>query len=178
MAGKDKKKTKAKKPYGPSTPQNPKESSSKPHPKRLSTAAAAGVVLLSIIATQIYGSGFNLRNAAAKLLPSLIKPRPRPSRAEGFFSAGCRWRDAVNDKKLAFWDIRDYEYWNETSKSWSSEQPAACRVQLDAPTPEYQWYNDSRTTVNCNANHCIIDNLWYNDGRFFLLSDQENGTVR
>lgn len=28
-----------------------------------------------------------------------------------------------------------------------------------------------RTEVNCSDTHCIYDNLWYNNGRFYLLVD-------
>ncbi len=36
----------------------------------------------------------------------------------------------------------------------------------------------ARTEVNCSDTHCIYDNLWYNNGRFFLLVDGSDPVVR
>ena len=36
----------------------------------------------------------------------------------------------------------------------------------------------ARTEVNCSDTHCIYDNLWYNNGRFYLLVDGQEPVVR
>ena len=36
----------------------------------------------------------------------------------------------------------------------------------------------ARTEVNCRDTHCIYDNLWYNNGRFYLLVDGPDPVVR
>ncbi len=36
----------------------------------------------------------------------------------------------------------------------------------------------ARTEVNCSDTHCIYDNLWYTNGRFYLLVDGPDPVVR
>ena len=35
-----------------------------------------------------------------------------------------------------------------------------------------------RSEVNCTVTHCIYENLWYNNGRFYLLVDGPHPVVR
>ena len=41
--------------------------------------------------------------------------------------------------------------------------------------PLRRWFSDRmgspRSEVNCSDTHCIYQNLWYNNGRFYLLVD-------
>lgn len=70
--------------------------------------------------------------------------------AGSFWPAGCRWRAStaspapsgaacdpakVRQRGLMFggvgsvWRCHDYEWWDESSQSWTAEQPEACRLQ-------------------------------------------------
>lgn len=49
-----------------------------------------------------------------------------PSR--GFFPAGCQWRDVLFEGDRP----QSYEYWAQETQTWTTEQPAACRLQVCA----------------------------------------------
>lgn len=42
----------------------------------------------------------------------------------------------------------------------------------------FEWHKESpRSAGDCVATHCTYSNLWYNNGRFFLLVDGETPVV-
>ncbi|KAL4452082.1 hypothetical protein ABPG75_007744 [Micractinium tetrahymenae] len=87
--------------------------------------------------------------AARRELAELERHVAQHGTAGEFFGAGCRWRDApltpalATDKRCmlqnrrgamfggieSVWSCHSYEYWHPEQQSWSTEQPAACRVQ-------------------------------------------------
>ena len=178
MAAKGKKKTTSR------SQKTPTKATSLPS-KRFSAATAAIVVLCAFAATQFdHNKRQQLHLYIDDTLASLsnsIRSRWSTKGGAGYFPDGCRWRDAALPSGApppAFWEVRNYEYWNETQNAWSSEQPPACLLQPVVPPPLWQWANDSRTGMECIKHHCIVNNVWYNQGRFFYLTDDENGTVR
>ncbi|KAL4450135.1 hypothetical protein ABPG77_010804 [Micractinium sp. CCAP 211/92] len=97
--------------------------------------------------------------------------------ARGFFPVGCKWREVhPKGSEPAFWDVRQYQYWDKARGNWTDTQPAACIVRgMRSPT-HWKWRNGSpRTAAHCNDKYCIYDNLWFNNGRFYLLVDGETG---
>jgi hypothetical protein len=132
---------------------------------------------------------------------------PAEDGARGFFPPGCRWRDARNEVSPAtnlspraqcsprsqltrclhaaslqtepvFWDVREYEYWDEAAGAWGAAQPAACL--LDPPPVPAGWVgaNASATTQRCAPEYCIYHNVWYNQGRYYHLHDGAATVVR
>ncbi|EIE21972.1 hypothetical protein COCSUDRAFT_66769 [Coccomyxa subellipsoidea C-169] len=94
--------------------------------------------------------------------------------ANGVFPAGCKWRDVQHDGgEKDFWAVEEYEYWDEGKQVWTSKRPPACIVQGHAGSNEWETerLGSPRTEVNCTVTHCVYQNLWYNNGRFFLLVD-------
>jgi hypothetical protein len=61
-----------------------------------------------------------------------------------------------------------------------SMQPHGKAIQASAVTG-HRWEKERsgspRTEVNCSVTHCIYENLWYNNGRFFLLVDGPHPVV-
>ena len=76
--------------------------------------------------------------------------------------------------------MRRYQYWDDVRSNWTTRQPAACTVRSAANpgTLGWRWRNGSpRSAAHCNDKYCIYDNLWFNNGRFFLLVDGEAPVV-
>ncbi|PRW56929.1 glycosyltransferase family 61 [Chlorella sorokiniana] len=98
--------------------------------------------------------------------------------ARGFFPKGCKWRE-VQEKgeDPGMWGLRRYQYWDAASRNWTEQQPAACVVPgLDPKEHKWRWRNGSpRSAADCNDNYCLYENLWFNNGRFYLLVDGEEG---
>ena len=136
------------------------------------TAMAVIVVLLAVAATQF--------DAARQLLnlDFIIGPKSSGASDLGFFPPGCRWRTLPSAKQSGFWDVAAYEYWDEDENRWSEVQPAACRLPKPPLPTNYRLANNSQTSSSCNGRYCLIENVWYNQGRFYYLTDEANGTVR
>ena len=167
----------------PYSEKNKKSSSSKFIPtKRTSTRTAAIVVLCAIFATQLNSNaGTVISKTIWDIVETIFPPKfntlPWDDVSNLHFPDGCQWRDAFNSTKPNFWDIRHYEYWDESTNEWVKNQPAACRLTLEQPSSDYAWKNASRSGFHCTAEYCIINNMWYNQGRFFYLTDDEAGIV-
>jgi hypothetical protein len=97
--------------------------------------------------------------------------------ARGYFPKGCEWRLAPRSRGLDFWDVRRYEYrsGNDTV-GWSEDQPSACRLQASVPAKNWKWPNASRSSMKCTRHHCVYSNIWYNNGAWYYVSDEEDGT--
>lgn len=103
-------------------------------------------------------------------------PHKVVSDARGHFPRGCKWREVyMSDKPPKFWGVRRYEYWDEAARNWTETQPAACVIRGVAQPQDWRWRNGSpRTAVDCKQYYCIYENLWFNNGRFYLLVDGPN----
>ena len=153
------------------------------------TATVTVVILAFAVAQYQTNSAQILFENICKILGSYSILKSRPENASGLFPQGCRWRDASiksTTPPLGFWDIRYYEYWNESTGTWSSEQPSACRIQ---PIPFQTFLSDHLDDGNKQKNftsrwrcvgddYCIFENLWYNQGKFYYLTDDIDGMVR
>ena len=54
------------------------------------------------------------------------------------FPRGCKWRDvSYKGKKGAFWDVVEYEYWDDRSHRWTTVQPPACRMHRETKPKGY-----------------------------------------
>ena len=76
--------------------------------------------------------------------------------------------------------MRTYEYWDSARGEWTLQQPAACLVRGVAnPDPRaWKWRNGSpRTAADCKDYYCTYQNLWFNNGRFYLLVDGPHPVV-
>lgn len=55
-------------------------------------------------------------------------------------------------------------------------------ASLSSADGDARWATDRerspRSEVNCTVTHCIYENLWYNNGRFYLLVDGPHPVVR
>lgn len=50
--------------------------------------------------------------------------------ANGVFPAGCKWRDLEPlNRSLGFWDMTEYEFWDDSAQMWSREMPEACLMR-------------------------------------------------
>ncbi|PSC72084.1 EGF domain-specific O-linked N-acetylglucosamine transferase [Micractinium conductrix] len=96
--------------------------------------------------------------------------------ARGFFPVGCKWREVYRKgEEPGFWGLRRYQFWDAKRGAWGDAQPAACGVRGMSPQGR-RWRNGSpRSAANCNDKYCIYDNLWYNNGRWYLLVDGDVG---
>jgi hypothetical protein len=155
------------------------------------TATTGAVVIFALVVAQYQPN--SARVALQKLNHALNKysvSNFKPGNAAGIFAQDCRWRDAPPSKPATrgafqgFWDIRHYEYWNESTQTWSTEQPAACILQtvlyenslLGGTNKEN---NNPSSKRRCVGNeYCVFQNLWYNQGKFYYLTDNEDGMVR
>lgn len=137
-----------------------------------STALAVAVVLFAAGVVQI-------QNPAAAAIKWIAQPFRRPSidPARGYFPKGCHWRTVRPKHPQPFWGVQQYEYWDGAAQAWSTVQPAACRLQLPGPQEPMTWPNNSRTGIHCTEHHCILNNLWYNSGQFYSLTDDKGGAV-
>ncbi|EFN54929.1 expressed protein [Chlorella variabilis] len=99
--------------------------------------------------------------------------------ARGFFPKGCKWREVYRKgQEPGFWDVRTYQYWDSVRSNWTDRQPSACTPRgLSNPGAHgWRWRNGSpRSAAHCNDKYCTYDNLWFNNGRFYLLVDGEAG---
>jgi hypothetical protein len=104
----------------------------------------------------------------------------KPGSARGPFPKGCKWRDIQYEgHKKGFWDVEQYEYWDEALEEWTATQPAACTVKGLKKKGSWQWkHGTPRTEVDCKTYHCNYEHLWYNNGRFYLLVDGPKTVVR
>ncbi|KAK9813868.1 hypothetical protein WJX73_002532 [Symbiochloris irregularis] len=95
--------------------------------------------------------------------------------ARGIFPQGCKWRDTqsgAGSHKKELWDVQQYEFWDEGRQRWTNNRPSACLQPGTKDLARHQWRGGSpRTEANCTITHCIYENLWYNNGRFYLLVD-------
>lgn len=157
--------------------------------KGFSVATSVALVLFALAVGQYQtNSAHKLLSKIANTLSSLFFSRTGPGNAAGIFAQGCRWRDAPVRKPAAgssqgFWDIRHYEYWNETTHEWSLQQPAACRLQpllfKDSLLRKDKDNNSPSTQHRYVQNdYCVFENLWYNEGKFYYLTDDADGMVR
>lgn len=103
-----------------------------------------------------------------------------------YFPEGCVWRDVEPNGSTAFWQKREYEYLiqarnpschrNVTEKCWDErwtrEQPLACRLRTTRMNGFLHRLSNLETTVDCTESHCVIDNLWYNNGMFYGVFEQ------
>ncbi|CAL5223424.1 g5938 [Coccomyxa viridis] len=90
------------------------------------------------------------------------------------YPVGCKWRDVQPEgRQHGFWDIVKYEYWSQAAQQWVAKMPEACMVRGEDSTRKWstKYRGPARTEVNCSDTHCIYDNLWYTNGRFYLLVD-------
>uniref|UniRef100_A0A1D1ZZ55 Glycosyltransferase 61 catalytic domain-containing protein n=1 Tax=Auxenochlorella protothecoides TaxID=3075 RepID=A0A1D1ZZ55_AUXPR len=93
---------------------------------------------------------------------------------DGPFPIGCRWRDAQSQQNagLRFWDVRRYEWWD--GKAWTPDMPKAC-LERGVDAAAWSWPGGTpRTEVSCQDMQCTYQNLWYNNGRFYILVDGPN----
>ncbi|CAL8471513.1 g11055 [Coccomyxa elongata] len=93
--------------------------------------------------------------------------------ANGVFPVGCKWRDVQREgTDKEFWAVEEYEFWDDVKQTWTSKQQPGCIVEGHACLG---WATERegspRSEVNCTVTHCIYENLWYNNGRFYLLVD-------
>ncbi|KAL4853094.1 hypothetical protein ACK3TF_005878 [Chlorella vulgaris] len=99
--------------------------------------------------------------------------------AQGFFPKGCKWREVHRKgEEPGFWDVRRYQYWDDVRSNWTDRQPDSCIIKgLANPGPSgWRWRNGSpRSAAHCYDKYCIYDNLWFNNGRFYLLVDGDTG---
>ncbi|KAL0050159.1 hypothetical protein WJX82_005404 [Trebouxia sp. C0006] len=143
----------------------------------LLAALAVGTSKLGVLDRQ---SAVNLPSATneSPASQSLNHTDPRPeaesiNNIQGIFPKGCQWRDIQHEGQAKkFWAKEEYEYWHGDVKQWKPEMPQTCAVRGAPAKQGYAWLNGTpRTEVECAATHCIYRNLWYNNGRFYLLVD-------
>lgn len=102
-----------------------------------------------------------------------------------YFPAGCVWREIKPQGSTTFWQKREYEYIirsgnsschanvsTECSPTWGREQPLACRLQTSTLNRILHHYSNLETILDCTESHCIIDNLWYNNGLFYGIFEK------
>ncbi len=65
--------------------------------------------------------------------------------------------------------MKTYETHAKSNSEWKF---AACAARW-----ETERLGSPRTEVNCTVTHCVYQNLWYNNGRFFLLVDGPDAVV-
>lgn len=91
--------------------------------------------------------------------------------SHGIFPKGCKWRPVTEEGKEGY----DYVFWDFSSKTWTSEKPAACSpTGYPKPGPPPPWTFNKRTPrteVTCSNDHCMYNNLFYNRGRWYALVD-------
>ena len=149
------------------------------------TATVAVVILAFAVAHYQPNSAHNLLQKLKNTLFSYSTSKSRPGNAAGIFAQGCRWRDAPLERTTAttsesFWDVQHYEYWNESTQTWSSEQPNACRlrpVPFNSSLVENKSNKPSTRRRCAGDDYCVFENLWYSQGKFYYLTDDKNGMV-
>jgi hypothetical protein len=147
------------------------------------TVAVTVVVFASIVAQYQPDSAQAVLKKLKHILHSYSTSKSGPGSATGVFAQDCRWRDAapspLNTRTAqGFWDVRHYEYWNETTQTWSLEQPSACRLQPLPFDTSSSLTTPSSTWRRCAGDdYCIFQNLWYNQGKFYYLTDDKDGMV-
>lgn len=176
-------KNKTTKPAG--VPTMPQESARR-HPWwQLSNRIHYFLLAISLLAAFLLGakignlplqSAFDLQNQSFGTSHTRqFAPAKVTSEANGIFPVGCKWREVVNQgSEPKFWDIRDYEYWDTYTRQWSPKKPAACFMKgVVNPNPSnWSWRQHSpRSAVSCKEYYCMYENLWFNNGRFYLLVD-------
>jgi len=91
--------------------------------------------------------------------------------AFGIFPKDCKWRQVSTDGSKE----TEYQWWDADRKSWVDDRPAACApTGFDAQTAPANWEflgGTPRTEVKCDPNHCMYQNLYYNNGRWYALVD-------
>eukprot|EP00798_Chlamydomonas_sp_ICE-L_P009430 gene9430-4060_t len=97
----------------------------------------------------------------------------------GTYPKNCKWRE-VN---TAGSKESEYQFWDAASSTWIDERPEACApTGVPAPGPPgWKFLNGTpRTEVKCSEAHCIFDNLYYNNGKWYAIVDGDNhvGTWR
>ncbi|KAK9828787.1 hypothetical protein WJX72_002076 [[Myrmecia] bisecta] len=114
----------------------------------------------------------NAANTSTAATPA-PKGQRKVEETRGIFPRGCKWRDVqYTGAKKTFWHEEEYEYWDARLQKWTGTLPAACTVPGLQNPEGWTWRNNTpRTEVVCTATHCIYENLWYNNGRFYLLVD-------
>ena len=70
-----------------------------------------------------------------------------PSR--GFFPHGCRWRDVIFEGDRG----PTYEYYNSATDQWSTQQPAACVLQVYSDSQSALW------SVHCSTRWHVLCSL-------------------
>ncbi|KAH7622038.1 hypothetical protein Ndes2526B_g02863 [Nannochloris sp. 'desiccata'] len=154
--------------------------------KGFPAATSFAVVIFGFAVAQYQtNSAQNLLQKVINTLNSYSVSKPGPGSAAGIFAQGCRWRVAPRRKTAAgpsqgFWDVRHYEYWNESTQKWSSEQPDACRIQpllFKSSLSRNNKDNDTPSTKRrcVRDEYCVFKNLWYNGGKFYYLTDDKDG---
>jgi len=156
--------------------------------KGFSAATSVALVFFAFAVGQFQtNSAHELLQKLGNTINTLFVSKTGPGKAAGIFAQGCRWRDAPLRKTAAgssqgFWDVRHYEYWNETTQEWSLQQPAACRLQpllFENSLLRNNKDNDSPSTKRrcVQDDYCVFENLWYNEGKFYYLTDDTHGMV-
>lgn len=120
---------------------------------------------------------------AAAPNPAAAPPEPEKQQPEtvgsktyhpsfGLFSKGCKYRvvtSAADDSHSA------HEFWDEDRNAWVAERTPGCfHTGHPAPGPPSFGFNGGspRTAAaSSDKHHTLIENLWYNNGRWYLLAD-------
>lgn len=118
----------------------------------------------------------------------------------GYFPKGCIWRSVQSssspageneeaedkdlhkkkNKRADVWRVRQYEYWNSTTQTWSSKRPLACELESEevAKLQGKRMPSSWETKIETDRNYTVLRKLWYNNGVFYSLQKQNGEKVR
>jgi hypothetical protein len=115
----------------------------------------------------------------------------------GYFPKGCIWRpvqyssnptEDTEDKDLHkkkkrradVWRVRQYEYWNSGTQTWSSKRPLECELESEevAKLQGKRMPSSWETKIETDRNYTVLRNLWYNNGVIYSLQYQNEEKVR
>lgn len=107
-----------------------------------------------------------------------LLPKNKSRRSDGYFPDTCIWRvipDVVRPSEAKnrsqAWRIREYEFWDEVSQTWTGQRPEECTILSRGDLVMNGSRSPRKTADKDYGDYRVLENVWFSQGVFYKVVD-------